>query len=220
MTRETNLVETGKWKGFFSKFSVKNTVLNQRYYIEAILKHTKKDDVLMEIAAGSGYTSIVLFQSGRKKVVCSEIEDELLEDIREREPSMEVEKINAFAIDAKDRKIDCIFHQGFLEHFSDEEIVATLNEQARVAKKIIFDVPNARRWDRTQEYGDERFLYHRRWRKLVNKSNLRIVEESARRMPKVFKYLPHFMSEHPWFRKYFGTSSIFVCESKINIANE
>lgn len=214
MTEETNLVETGKWKGFFDKFSAKNTVLIQRYYIEAILKHTGKDDILLEIAAGSGYTSIVLFHSGRQKVICSDIEDELLDDMKEREPCMDVRKVDAFDIGMK---VDCIFHQGFLEHFSDEENLAILNEQAKAAKIVIFDIPNARRWDRTQEYGNERFLYHKTWRKLIEKSDLQIVEESARRMPKIFKYLPHFMSEHPWFRKHFGTSSIFVCKSKVNV---
>lgn len=215
MTGATNLAETGKWKGFFDKFSAKNTVLIQRYYIEAILKHTKKDDVLLEIAAGSGYTSIVLFHSGRKNVICTDIEDELLEDIKKREPCMKVKKVDAFDMGVF-KVVDCIFHQGFLEHFSDEEILAILNEQARCAKAVIFDIPNARRWDRTQEYGNERFLYHKQWRRLIKQTNLEIVEESARRMPKIFKYLPHFMSEQPWFRKHFGTSSIFVCKSKVN----
>lgn len=214
MTEETNLAQTGKWKGFFDKFSAKNTVLIQEHYIDAILRHTEKDSVLMEIAAGSGYTAIVLFHSGRKNVICTDIEDELLEDIKEREPSMKTRKVDAFDMGVM-KVVDCMFHQGFLEHFSDEENLAILNEQARCSRKVIFDIPNARRWDRTQEYGNERFLYHRAWRKLIEKSNLRIIEESARRMPKVFKYLPHFMSKHPWFRKHFGTSSIFVCESKV-----
>jgi hypothetical protein len=216
MTKETNLVETGKWKGFFDKFSVKNTVLIQRYYIDMILKHTKKDGMLMEIAAGSGYTSVVLFHSGRKNVMCTDVEDELLEDIREREPLMMVSKVDSFAIEAEDGELDCIFHQGFLEHFSDDEILALLKEQARAAKIVVFDVPNARRWDRTQEYGNERFMYHRRWRRLIQQAGLEVVEETARRMPKVFKYLPQFMSEHSWFRKHFGTSSIFVCKSKVS----
>lgn len=214
MMKETNLVETGKWKGFFDKFSVKNTVLIQRYYIEAILRHTKKEDILMEIAAGSGYTSIVLFHSGRPNIMCTDIEDKILDDIMEREHNMVVRKVDAFNMGDM-AQVDCIFHQGFLEHFSDEENLAILNEQARVSKLVIFDIPNARRWDRTQEYGNERFLYHRMWRKLIEKTNLEIIEESARRMPKIFKYLPYFMSEHPWFRKYFGTSSIFVCKSKV-----
>ena len=213
MTQATNLVETGKWKGFFDKFSVKNTVLIQRYYIEMVLKHTGKNDMILEIAAGSGYTSIVLFHSGRKNVICSDIEDELLEDIRKREPLMRVSKVDS--LDIKFGPFDCIFHQGFLEHFSDEEIIELLKEQARVSKKIIFDVPNARRWDKTQEYGNERFMYHRRWRKLIKEAGLNIVEESGRKMPKVFKYLPYFMSENRWFRKYFGTSSIFVCDGKV-----
>jgi len=214
MTVETNLASTGKWKGFFEKFSAKNTVLIQRYYIEAILKHTKKDDVLMEIAAGSGYTSIVLIHSGRKNVICSDIEDELLEDISEREHGIKVQKADAFDMGVM-KVVDCIFHQGFLEHFNDAEVLKILNEQAHAAKMVIFDVPNARRWDKTQEYGNERFLYPHQWRRLIEQSNLIIVEESARRMPKIFKYLPQFMSESPWFRKRFGTSSIFVCKSKV-----
>jgi ubiquinone/menaquinone biosynthesis C-methylase UbiE len=212
MTLETNLAKTGRWKGFFDKFSVKNTVLIQKYYIEEILNNTKKDDIIMEIAAGSGYTSIVLLHSGRKNVICSDIEDELLEDMRVREPEMISMKIDSFNIPFENGYFDCIFHQGFLEHFADKEIIDMLNEQARVSKKVIFDVPNARRWDRTQEYGNERFLYHTEWRMLIQKTNLRIVKESGRKMPKIFKYLPQFIGENAWFRKHFGTSSIFVCE--------
>ena len=95
MTLETNLAKTGRWKGFFDKFSVKNTVLIQKYYIEEILNNTKKDDLLMEIAAGSGYTSIVLLHSGRKNIMCSDIEDELLEDMKIRESEMISIKIDS-----------------------------------------------------------------------------------------------------------------------------
>jgi len=210
------LAEIGKWKGFFDKFTVFRTVLIQEHYINEILKNTKKGDSLLEIASGSGYTSLVLLYSGRDNVTASDIEDELLEDIEEKMPELMVEKVDAFDMPYGDGSIDCIFHQGFLEHFSDEDIIKLLNESARVGKKVIFDIPNARRWDKTKEYGDERFMYHRRWKKLIGKSNLRIIKDTGRRMPKSFKYLPKFMSENNWFRKHFGTSSIFVCAPKVN----
>jgi ubiquinone/menaquinone biosynthesis C-methylase UbiE len=214
MTRQTELAKTGKWKGFFNKFTAYKTVLIQEHYINEILKNTKKNDKLLEIATGSGYTSLVLLYSGRKNVAASDIEEELLEDIKEKMPELMVARVNAFDMPYENGEIDCVFHQGFLEHFDDEDIIKLLNEAARVAKKVIFDVPNARRWNKTKEYGNERFMYHGRWKKLIRQSDLYLIKDTARRMPKIFKYLPKFMSENEWFRKHFGTSSIFVCGPK------
>jgi hypothetical protein len=212
VANQTELMKTGKWKGFFENFTVFRTVLIQEHYINEILSNSEKDDRLLEIATGSGYTSLVLLYSGRKNVIASDIEEELLKDIKEKMPELMVARVNAFDMPYENGEIDCVFHQGFLEHFDDEDIIKLLNESARVAKKIIFDVPNARRWDRTKEYGNERFMYHGRWKKLIRQSNLCLIKDTARRMPKIFKYLPKFMSENERLRKYFGTSSIFVCK--------
>lgn len=210
------LAETGKWKGFFDKFTVFRTVLIQEHYINEILKNTKKDDSLLEIASGSGYTSLALLYSGRNNVIASDIEDELLKDIKKKMPELMVKKVDAFNMPYSNGDIDCIFHQGFLEHFSDEDIVKLLKESARVATKVVFDIPNARRRNKTKEYGNERFMSHRKWKKLIAVSNLRLVKDTGRRMPGYFKYLPKFMTENNWLRKHFGTSSIFVCFSKVN----
>ncbi len=125
-------------------------------------------------------------------------------------PCLTTRKIDMFSIDFPDDSVDCIFHQGLLEHFSDDEIIASLKEQGRVSELVIFDVPNDRRLKKIQEFGNERFISVSKWLELIERAGLKAFSVTGRRLPKPLE----FLNGSEFARKIFGTSSIFVCESR------
>ena len=95
-------------------------------------------------------------------------------------------------------------------------IIRALKEGARISKYLIFDIPNSRRFDKTQEYGNERFMPVWKWKHLIKEAGLELVEYDGRRLNPIFKYLPFDLENNGFINKWFGTSSIFVCKEKNN----
>ena len=79
---------------------------------------------------------------------------------------------DAFALDFADDSFDVAHHSGLLEHFSDADIVRLLREQLRVARKVVFTVPNSD-WPR-QDYGNERLLSRGQWEALLGDFKLEV----------------------------------------------
>jgi ubiquinone/menaquinone biosynthesis C-methylase UbiE len=211
------------WTDFFKtiSFTYFRTSLIQERYIEKIKEYSNLLRIgkvsLLEIATGSGYTSVVLADLLRKNatIISSDLDPDIVEELSQKFtlPNLSFKVIDSFKIDLPDNSIDIIFHQGFLEHFDDNDIVALLKEQSRVAEYIIFDVPNDRRWNKTQEFGNERFLSHQKWQELAEQAGLIVVNDTARRLSNPWKsYVPHFIYNSEWFNKHFGESSIIVCK--------
>lgn len=219
------------WKEFFDKinFTFFRTSSIQKKYIETIVKYTKKciarpfgrmdwEKVkIMEIASGSGYTSAVLADLLKREnveVIFSDLDERLVKDAEKKFGALGItgKTVDAFNLPYNDNALDIIFHQGFLEHFSDMDIISLLQEQSRVAPYVIFDVPNGRRRDKSQEYGNERFLMPREWANLVYRANLRVFEQTARRFTNSWKkWIPNKIYESDWFHKNYGESTIIVC---------
>jgi len=196
------------WSSFFNGWSIIKTIKIQYDFLNEIINFTNKDSFLLELGSGSGLSSLSLFFSDRKNILVSDIDEKVLININKSIPFLNTKNIDMFNIQIS-KKIDCIFHQGLMEHFSDEDIIRSLTEQSKFAKLIIFDIPNNRRFTKVQEFGNERFLSVRKWSKLIRKSNLRIIKISGRRLPKFL----NFLQNNYFIKKFFGTSSIFVCKS-------
>jgi ubiquinone/menaquinone biosynthesis C-methylase UbiE len=211
------------WVEFFKKisFTYYRSSLIQQKYIDVINRNVNEGDLLMEIASGSGYTSAIvgdLTRTKGAKVIASDIDSELVEKISEIHPvkNLEARVVDAFDTKLPDDSIDLIFHQGFLEHFEDDDILKLLAEQGRVAKTIVFDVPNSRRWKKVQEFGNERFLSHSKWIALTKKAGLKVVFHTGRRFSNPWKkFVPKAIYDSDWFGRVFGESSIIVC-AKLN----
>lgn len=208
------------WIDFFKtiSFTYFRTSLIQERYISKIMEHAKRyqNARLLEIATGSGYTSAVVADLLRNsaQVVASDIDETIIGKLSEKfsAPNLAMKVIDSFKIDLPSNSYDVIFHQGFLEHFEDDDIVKLLKEQARVADTIVFDVPNDRRWRKVQEFGNERFLSHQRWKALAVRAGVVVIDDTARRLSNPWKkFVPMFIYGSEWFNKYFGESSIIVC---------
>src|SRR4030067_2443094 len=74
---------------------------------------------------------------------------------------------DAFNLPYKDNSFDCLISQGLFEHFKDNEIVELLNEQIRVAKTVLFTVPN--NYYRKLDFGNERLLSSKNWDEILQK---------------------------------------------------
>lgn len=208
------------WIEFFDKikFTYYRSSLIQERYIDVINRVTDDGATLMEIASGSGYTSALvadLVRTKGAKVIATDISENLIKVIDGKYPGVECKVVDAFEIDMPDNSVDVIFHQGFFEHFDDDDIITMLKEQARVAKVIVFDVPNGRRWSKIQEFGNERFLFHREWMDLVYEAGLDVQFHTGRRFTNFWKkYVPKAVYDSDWFGRHFGESSIIVCTKR------
>jgi len=208
------------WEDFFKKnnFTFFRTSIIQKKYIETIYNFCKKINAtnIMEIASGSGYTSIILddLLKNNCKIYCTDLSKEIIDNLSNKNyKNICFEVQDSKKISHKNKSIDIIYHQGFLEHFSNNEIVDFLNEQARVAKYIIFDVPISRRNNKIQEFGNERFLSLKEWKSVLKTNNFKILKITGRRFNNWWKkFIPHIIIESDWFGKYFGESIIIICE--------
>jgi SAM-dependent methyltransferase len=73
---------------------------------------------------------------------------------------------DAFNLPFEDDAFDVVYNQGFFEHFSDEDIRRLVGECLRVARALVFKVPNAN-YPR-QDFGDERLLTREQWERILS----------------------------------------------------
>ena len=69
------------------------------------------------------------------------------------------------------------FSNGVLEHFSDDEIIHIINEQLRVADKMIFGVPSTWYAQFPKMCGNERYMERDEWRDIIKRSKAKILSE-------------------------------------------
>ena len=213
------------WDDFFKDipFTFFRTSLIQEKYINTILKEIDnirsvepdKELKILEIAGGSGYTSIVLHDLLKDKNVAvyySDLSENLCRAVASKF-GLTTLIVDSENILYEENSFDIIFHQGFLEHFQNDQIKRFLSEQARVSNVIIFDIPNDKRTSKIQEFGNERFLSNAEWKQLIWESGLSLSYMTARRFSNPWKkYVPKVIYDSEWFHKAFGESSIFVCK--------
>lgn len=132
----------------------------------SILKEKPKK--ILEVGTGTGAMSVFLSYLGFK-VTSLDNDKKVLDKARSlaKDFNGKVEFVfgNGFKMDFKDDSFDLSFHQGLLEHFSDEEIYSLLDEQLRVSGMVVLSVPNNRY--PTLDFGNERLLSKDQWDKML-----------------------------------------------------
>jgi SAM-dependent methyltransferase len=212
------------WPAFLKSVSLFDNAVRLRNLIWTLQRHFPAGSALLEVGFGSGTTAVLLADLGYRVTAC-DIDTELVARLQTRysdwleQERLTVQQADMFQFPWIAKTYDVAYHQGVLEHFPDEQIVAALREQSRVARFVLFDVPNHRYG--SQPYGDERLLPTRHWRKLIRDSGMDLVDERGRDFHHWLYCLPHALFSHraldrfPWFSRHFAVSSIFLCRSKL-----
>lgn len=81
--------------------------------------------------------------------------------------------------DVMDEHYDVAFSNGVLEHFKDSDIKKIIKNHLSFADYLVIGIPTKFFNDDEALYGDERFLKLSYWRKLIDKSGGKIIEECS-----------------------------------------
>ncbi|MEM3433166.1 MAG: class I SAM-dependent methyltransferase [Candidatus Methanomethyliaceae archaeon] len=210
------------WSEYLKDETLFNNAIRLRYLIWTIERYVPRGSRLLEVGFGSGTTAVLLADLGYI-VTAVDIDEVLVARLGDRYADwiqmgrLEVRRSDMLALPWQAREFDLAYSQGVLEHFPDEQIVQALREQARVARWIIFDVPNHRLGARP--FGDERLLSPSHWWGLLNQAGLELVDRVGRDFHRGLYVFPFALFSRqglvkcPWFSRWFGTNSIFVCRS-------
>ena len=149
-----------------------------RNFIGNIFQHTpifeeieaERPTKVLEIGAGTGTMGTFLSWLGYD-VTEMDLDEQILkiaQSNHERFNGNPVKFIqgDAYQMPFEDDSFDLAYHQGFFEHFSPEEVSRLVAEQLRVAKKIVFSVPNVH-YGR-QDYGDEALRSKKEWEEILS----------------------------------------------------
>ena len=98
---------------------------------------------------------------------------------------------------------DVCYSIGVLEHYDDSEIINLIHKQISISKYVIIGIPTKYFDEDKKMYGNERYLSLRYWRKLIEKSNCKIVEESS------YHYL-NFPNRIIHYKKWFKPNPIHI----------
>lgn len=181
------------WNEYYKKeFGVRDLFGNlygQKEFADE-LAHQSCDSKFLEVGSGSGTFAIFLSWLGFK-VVSIDLDAKVLEGARTNaqkfNAQVSFQVADTFKLPFVDNSFDVIFHQGLLEHFKDDDIRRMLDEQLRVAKRVIFSVPN--NFYPRKDFGDERLMTKLAWENILNKYKIiKSQNYSLKRFPKFFIY--------------------------------
>jgi SAM-dependent methyltransferase len=92
---------------------------------------------------------------------------------------------DAFKLDFPPGTFDICFSQGFLEHFTNEEIRVLTEKQLRIARVMVASSPSA--FYMVKDRGDERLMSMEGWRQIFKKFNARVFYYGSK--PKEFNQI-------------------------------
>jgi len=136
---------------------------------------------------------------------------ETIDDIK---PILHFEKKSIFELVYLKDSFDVAFSNGVLEHFSDDEIIEIIKQQLFIAKTTIVGIPTKYFESKEAKHGNERVLSLSYWRKLIEKSGGKIIEEVGMDTEPFFKRVLNY-------KKYFKPKPyhLFVVKKGIKVYN-
>ncbi len=140
------------------------------FLIEIVSSHPNK---VLEVGTGSGGMSIFLSWLGISIVgidIDPEVVNKAILEANQLHSPAKFEVADTFQLPYGENAFDLIFHQGLLEHFSDDDIRRMLTEQLRVARRVVLSVPNS--WYPRKDFGDERLMSKHRWESILSSFNI------------------------------------------------
>lgn len=225
------------WSEYFenSNRTISQQAVINRILIETIAKETPLGGKLLEAGCGTAYLADILADIGFD-VTATDIDDDVL---REAQSRIQITKnpvsfTQGDLLDLKSKfsikQFDTIYHSGVMEHFPDDLIVKSMEEQRFISKKVIFKIPNSRTKMSPAHFGDERFMTNGKWIFLLKEAGFQKVNViGAESMPKWMYFMPALLTLYPkgnsnstknkilkyvsMWRIWLSRHSIFVCEN-------
>ncbi len=131
-------------------------------YLEAI--RSFRPARTLEAGCGTALFSGALAEEG-VRACALDLDAGVVALVRTRAPSLRCLRGDLFRLPFASSSFDVSFSQGVLEHFNPPRIRHALHEQLRVARAVVFSVPNLHyRWG---EYGDEKLWSLAAWREIL-----------------------------------------------------
>jgi SAM-dependent methyltransferase len=225
------------WKQYFvqAKRTLAVHAFLNRILIETIARETPPNGRILEIGCGTAYLSALLADMDFK-VTAGDIDPAVIEYAKTKIqiPANPVTYVVADLFRLNERfqphEFNTVCHSGVMEHFSDEQIVKSLEQQRGITDKVVFKIPNSRSSLSPEHFGNERFLANREWVRLIRESGFRQVRViGGEHLPQWAYLLPGVLTLYPkgkansrrndvlgilaHWRKWISKHSIFVCES-------
>lgn len=165
------------WNQYF-----KTKMKLKKPFLDLVLKYSKSGKPVLECGSGTGKFAAYLASLGVKSYAM-DLEEAMVEQAKEL--SQKVSPNNPVQVlqgDIKSIPFDDNFFSvthssGVFEHFSDDEICEIINEQLRVSDICVFSVPTP--YFEKKMLGNERFMLREEWRKIISKSNAKIIKETG-----------------------------------------
>ncbi|MFH1088622.1 MAG: class I SAM-dependent methyltransferase [Patescibacteria group bacterium] len=165
------------WSEYYAKdMGIDGYIRNlygQKDFLTAIIDDKPKR--VLEVGAGTGTMSIFLSQLGIE-VTTIDNDQIVLTKADEMKRRLAGKNIlvegDAFKLPFPDQSFDIVFHQGLLEHFSNENIQQLLKDHLRVAPVVWLSVPN--QFYPHRDVGDERLLSKQVWEGILSPYHIEI----------------------------------------------
>lgn len=118
-------------------------------WTEEILKLTNPGESVLEVGSAIGFSSLYLALNNRN-VAAMDFSQEMLNAFLYSARKLNLENVRTFCADIKDKipigdnSFDVVWHAGLVEHFTESEVQFIINENCRIAKRLVVSmVPNA-----------------------------------------------------------------------------
>lgn len=167
-----------------AKNYIEDKIKHKRIFIKMLKKYSSSSKKMIEAGCGTGIISAYMANIGYN-VTGIDIDKNIIQLAKKisneyfdvKKNNILFQEKNIFNLNYKDKEFDVCFSNGVLEHFKDEEIVETLQQQIRISNYVLVGIPT-QFFDKSEAlHGDERFLPIDYWRYLITKSGGRIIEE-------------------------------------------
>jgi SAM-dependent methyltransferase len=185
------------------------------------MQETPANGKILEAGCGTARLSILLADSGFD-VSAMDDSEEIVDYARSKciSGSMKLEFLCGDILNLSSffqpGEFDTICHSGVMEHFSDADIVISFQEQRKLSRRLIFNVPNNRTKLTSDHFGDERLMSNAKWVSLIRQAGYNSVKVHGGYdlwtpahflLPGVF-----FNKRLSFWWKWMSRHSIFLCE--------
>ena len=180
---------------------IKQKLSTKKKIIKLINKYASNKKI-MELGAGTCVLALYISSLSNNKVDALDKDCDMISLSKKYfQSKFENSNINYLCDDIRNinvkEKYDVCYSIGILEHYNDDEIIELINKQTSISEYVIFGIPTKYFDEDKKMYGNERYLSLQYWRKIIKKSNCKIIEESSYHYLSFFKKIINYKK---WFK--------------------